>query len=75
MIAKLKPGRTLVTDHGTVSRIDRLCQLILETQLAAESDLCGEQRGFHLPRLREAKEILMETYPINFFNAIERLTS
>lgn len=72
MTAKLLPGRMEVADHVTVDRIDELCRLVLEVQLAAESDLCGEQRDYHLPRLRRIKAILMKTFPINFLNAIEK---
>jgi hypothetical protein len=69
--AKLKPGRHLYTNgHQDVANADRLCQLILEVQMAAEGDLCGEQREYHLPRLRELKSIVMLMYPINFINAV-----
>jgi hypothetical protein len=71
MTVKLKPGRSVKTDSGTCFDVDRLCRLILEVQMAAEGDLCGEQREYHLPRLREAKAILMRSFPINFLNALE----
>lgn len=74
MTVKLKPGRHLDTNgHRDVAYADRLCRLILEVQMAAEGDLCGEQREFHLPRLRELKGIMMKMFPINFLNAVESL--
>jgi len=43
-----------VNPKATNSDLANLCINLLEVTNQAESDLCGEQRTFHMPRLRKA---------------------
>ncbi len=43
-----------VNPKATNSDLADLCINLLEVTNQAESDLCGDQRTFHLPRLRKA---------------------
>lgn len=57
--------------HWPKAEIDELCQVIMESKHQAEHDFCGEQREWHLPRMRRAMALLMEVFPHNILNAMD----
>jgi len=51
-------------------KVIEMLRNIIEVTNQADSDLCGEQREFHLHRLHEARLIAMEMFPDEFFEAM-----
>ena len=46
---------------------------LFESQKQAEYDFCGEQREWHLPRLNNAVIGLMEVFPRELAEALEKV--
>lgn len=46
---------------------------LLESQGQADGDFCGEQRAWHLPRLNRAVLLMLELFPLQAAEALDRM--
>lgn len=66
---RLVPGAEMGARLRGRQSIEDILRDLIEVQKQAELDLCGEQRAFHLPRLRRAVDGLMKWFPTDYFAA------
>ena len=70
-------GIKLVRPHGTkadmpdAGKLVAMITALVEVKVQAASDLCGEQRAYHMPRLNRAFELAAELFPMDFVRAMQ----
>ena len=55
-----------------ITSLDDAAQAIIETANQAPHDFCGEQREFHLPRIQLLFRFMLERFPREMAEAMER---
>lgn len=58
--------------HVVAAEMAGIIKDLVEVKHQAERDLCGEQREFHLPRLRRVVHKLMMSFPVSTLQAMKQ---